>query len=306
MRKPVLIIMAAGMGSRYGGLKQMDPMDSQGHILMDFSIYDAVQAGFEEVLFVIKKENEKIFRECVGERTSKKVKVGYVFQELDCLPAGLDVPEGRVKPWGTGHAVLCCKEAVRGPFAVINADDYYGPEAFRLIYQYLTEYPGERDGRYQYGMVGYMLGNTLTENGYVSRGVCTVSGDGFLEQIQERTRIEKRDGGAAYSEDEGRTWEAIGMDSVVSMNLWGFHENFLQELERGFAEFLKTEAQSNPLKVEYYLPSAVSALLGAGKADVRVLTTKERWYGVTYKEDKQTVVEAVKEKKKKGLYPEQF
>ncbi len=304
MKKPVLIIMAAGMGSRYGGLKQMDPMDSQGHFLMDFSIYDAVRAGFEKIVFVIKRENEEVFRECVGDRTARKAQVAYAFQDLAALPAPFQVPEGRVKPWGTGHAVLCCKDVVDGPFAVINADDYYGPEAFRLVYDYLSSHPDNE--KYQYAMVGYMLGNTLTENGYVSRGVCTVDSQGFLREIQERTRIEKLENGAGYTEDGGRTWTPLPEDAVVSMNLWGFRQSFMGELEKGFARFLETEARENPMKAEYYLPSAVSALLAGDKAAVKVLTCRERWYGVTYREDKQMVMDAVQDWKRRGLYPEEF
>jgi len=304
MKKPVLVIMAAGMGSRYGGLKQMDPMDEQGHIIMDFSIYDAVKAGFEKVVFIIKKENEALFRECIGDRMEKHLDVEYVFQELNNLPEGYVVPEDRVKPWGTGHAVLSCIQAVDGPFAVINADDYYGPEAFSLIYKYLTTHPD--DDKYRYTMVGYILENTLTENGHVARGVCETDAEGFLTNITERTRIEKKGGGAAYTEDDGQTWNALDPDTTVSMNMWGFNESFLKELEARFPAFLDKALAENPLKGEYFLPSVVSALLGEDKATVEVLKSTDRWYGVTYKEDKQMVMDAIRGLKEKGLYPQEF
>lgn len=220
MKKPVLVIMAAGMGSRYDGLKQIDPVDEQGHIIMDFSIYDAKRAGFEKVIFIIKKENEEDFKEAVGLRMEEIMEVEYVYQDLDNLPEGYKLPEGRVKPWGTAHAVLSCIDAVDGPFAVINADDYYGSHAFQVIYDYLSTH--EDDEKYRYTMVGYLLKNTLTDNGHVARGVCDMNEDGELIGIHERTRIEKRDGGAAYTEDDGETWVSLDVDSIVSMNMWGF------------------------------------------------------------------------------------
>ncbi len=304
MKEPVLVIMAAGMGSRYGGLKQMDPMDSQGHIIMDFSIYDAVKAGFKKVVFIIKKENEALFRECIGSRMEKLLNVTYVFQELSNLPEGYEVPDGRVKPWGTGHAVLSCFGAVDGPFAVINADDYYGAEAFSLIYRYLTTHPD--DEKYRYTMVGYILENTLTENGHVARGVCETDAGGFLTSITERTRIEKRENGAAYTEDDGRTWVSLHPDSTVSMNMWGFNESFLLELQRRFPAFLDRALKENPLKGEYFLPSVVQELLEEEKATVEVLKSRDRWYGVTYKEDKQMVMDAIRRMKDQGLYPQEF
>ena len=217
MKDPVLVVMAAGMGSRYGGLKQIDPVDEQGHIIMDFSIYDAVKAGFKKVVFIIKKENEESFKEAIGDRLSKQIQVEYVFQELTNLPDGFSVPEGRVKPFGTGHAILCCMDVVDAPFAVINADDYYGSHAFQVIYDYLTTH--EDDDKYRYTMVGYVLENTLTENGHVARGVCMTDEDNNLIGIQERTHIEKRNGQAAFTEDDGATWTEIPNDSIVSMNM---------------------------------------------------------------------------------------
>ena len=305
MKKPVLVIMAAGMGSRYGGLKQIDPVDSQGDIIMDFSIYDAVRAGFEKVVFIIKKENEKDFRERIGSRLEGHIRTEYVFQDLYNLPEGFEVPEGRVKPWGTGHAVLSCIDVIDGPFAVINADDFYGREAFRLIYDYLTAH--EDGEKYAYAMVGYLLKNTLTENGYVARGVCRVDGQNMLAGIHERTRIEKQaDGSAAYTEDGGQSWTALPDDAVVSMNMWGFTRSMLDELKARFPKALREGLETSPLKCEYFLPFVVDGLIREGKAGVQVLTSRDRWYGVTYKEDKPTVMRAVQDMKEKGIYPEKL
>lgn len=302
--KPVLVIMAAGMGSRYGGLKQIDPVDEQGHIIIDFSIFDAVKAGFEKVVFIIKKEDEADFKECIGDRMSKKMDVSYVYQDLHNLPEGFTVPEGRVKPWGTGHAIASCLGKVDGPFAVINADDYYGQHAFETIYNYLNTH--EDDEQYRYTMVGYVLENTLTDHGHVARGVCETDELGYLVGIHERTRIEKRGEGAAYTEDDGNTWTEIPKGSTVSMNMWGFSKSILEELQNRFAAFLKENLESNPLKCEYFLPTVVGELLEEEKATVEVLKSSDRWYGVTYKEDKQVVVEAVKNFKKQGLYPDRL
>lgn len=304
MKKPVLIIMAAGMGSRYGGLKQIDPIDSQGHIIMDFSIYDALAAGFEKVVFIIKRANEQAFKESIGNRVSNKIQVEYVYQELSKIPAEFEVPEGREKPFGTGHAILCCKDVLDGPFAVINADDYYGKHAYQAIYEYLVNH--EDDDKYRYAMVGYALKNTLTENGHVARGICRTDAQGFLEEIEERTHIEKRGEGAVFTEDDGKSWTQVSMDSTVSMNMWGFSNSILKELETGFVKFLQNELPANPLKAEYFLPTAVGGLLREGKASVQVLTSLDKWYGVTYKEDKQMVVAAIAGLKKQGLYPEEF
>ena len=302
MKKPVLVIMAAGMGSRYGGLKQIDPVDNEGHIIMDFSIYDAKRAGFEKVVFIIKKAIEKEFKVGIGDRISQYMDVEYVYQELDTLPEGFEVPEGRVKPFGTGHAILSCKDVVDGPFAVINADDYYGVHAFQEIYNYLTE--NEDDEKYHYAMVGYILSNTLTENGYVSRGICEMDKDAFLTGITERTHIEQRDMGVQFTEDDGQTWEDIAADSIVSMNMFGFTASMLKELECRFPEFLKKGLKENPMKCEYFLPSVVSDLIEEDKADVKVLRSEDRWYGITYKEDKEAVVSAVQKLKDTGVYPQ--
>lgn len=304
MKKPVLVIMAAGMGSRYGGLKQIDPIDPQGHIIMDFSIYDAVKAGFEKVIFIIKKETEQDFKKKIGNRLGQYVQVEYVYQDIENLPEGFAVPEGRIKPWGTAHAVLSCINVVDGPFAVINADDYYGQQAFKLIYDYLVS---QRDtDKYQYTMVGYMLGNTLTENGHVARGVCEINKNGKLTKITERVHIEKREDGPAYTEDDGATWSSLPDDTVVSMNMWGFTESMLSEIRDRFAAFLRENLSKNPLKCEYFLPFVVDELIKEHKAEVTVLKSKDRWYGVTYKEDKPVVVKAIRNLKERGLYPQKL
>ncbi|MGF0034170.1 sugar phosphate nucleotidyltransferase [Bariatricus sp. SGI.154] len=302
MNKPVLVIMAAGMGSRYGGLKQIDPVDAEGHIIMDFSMYDAKRAGFEKVIFIIKKENEADFKGAIGDRIGQYMEVSYAYQELTNLPEGFEVPEGRVKPWGTAHAVLSCIDQIDGPFAVINADDYYGREAFQLIYDYLVAH--EDDDKYRYTMVGYQLGNTVTDNGHVARGICDMNAEGELIGIHERTRIEKRDGGIAFTEDDGTTWVSVPADAIVSMNMWGFTHSILTEIRDGFPAFLEEGLKSNPMKCEYFLPAVVSNLLGADQATVAVLKSADKWYGVTYKEDKPVVVAAIKKMKEDGLYPE--
>ena len=304
MKKPVLVIIAAGMGSRYGGLKQIDPVDEQGHIIMDFSIFDAKRAGFEKVVFIIKKENEADFREVIGERMTKHMEVAYVFQDLNNIPEGFSVPEGRVKPWGTAHAVLSAIDEIDGPFAVINADDYYGRHAFQTIYDYLSTH--EDDDKYRYTMVGYELQNTVTDNGHVARGICQVSADGKLEGIQERTRIEKRDGKIAFTEDDGETWTFVPGETLVSMNMWGFTRSILDEIKAGFPAFLEKGIAENPLKCEYFLPTVVDNLEKAGRAEVTVLSSKDKWFGVTYKEDKPVVVEAIRKMKEDGLYPERL
>ena len=304
MKKPVLVIMAAGMGSRYGGLKQIDPVDEQGHIIMDFSIFDAKRAGFEKVVFIIKKENEADFKEAVGNRMAEQMEVAYVYQDLHNIPEGFEVPEGRVKPWGTAHAVLSAIDEIDGPFAVINADDYYGRDAFQVIYDYLATH--EDDDKYRYTMVGYKLENTVTDNGHVARGVCDTNEAGELVRITERTRIEKRNGGIAYSEDDGASWTELPGDTLVSMNMWGFTRSILDEIKAGFPAFLEKGLVSNPMKCEYFLPAVVSTLLEEGRATVAVLASTDKWYGVTYKEDKPVVVQAIKKMKAEGRYPEKL
>ena len=305
MNKPVLVVMAAGMGSRYGGLKQIDPVGPNGEIIIDYSLYDAKKAGFEKVIFIIKKEIEKDFRESIGTRIPEGITAEYVFQATDDLPQGYTLPEGRIKPWGTAHAVCAARNAIDAPFAVINADDYYGPDAFRVIFDYLSQ---ERtDDKYRFTMVAYELENTLTENGYVSRGVCKTDAADMLISVTEHTHIEKDDvHGAKFTEDDGATWQPLAPDSLVSMNLWGFTPDFVKEAWAGFGAFLDNALETNPLKGEYYLPSVVTNLINADKATVKVLHSGDRWYGVTYKEDKPKVAAALKNLHETGIYPEKL
>lgn len=303
MEKPVLIVMAAGMGSRYGGLKQMDPVGPGGELILDYSIYDAREAGFRKVIFVIKKEIEGDFRELMESRNYPDMEIEYAFQEITDLPEGYPVPEGRVKPWGTCHAVLSCRNLVRGPFAVINADDYYGREAFARMYRYLDE--ALEDTMEPYAMVGYALKNTLTENGHVARGVCQVSGEGFLEEITERTRIQRNKGEIQFA-DEQEQWHSLPEDTLVSMNFWGFPQGAMGRMEELFPSVLDRILRENPLKGEYYLPFAVDYALKKGLATVKVLPSSDRWYGVTYLEDKPSVMAAMKALREKGLYPERL
>lgn len=302
--KPVLVVMAAGMGSRYGGLKQIDPVGAHGQAIIDYSIYDARRAGFQTVIFVIKPEIEESFKAAIGNRLSKVMEVKYAFQRKDDLPEGYTVPEGRVKPWGTAQAVLAARDMVEGPFAVINSDDYYGPEAFREVYRYLVDHP---DGEcYAYAMVGYLLENTVTEHGYVARGVCVEDEEQMLKSVTERTQIEKGKNGPRFTEDGGETWEELPGDTVVSMNLWGFNRSYIDEALKRFPAFLDRAMKTDPIKAEYYLPTVVSQLIDEGKAKVKVLRSKDKWYGVTYKEDKETVVAAIAEKTAAGLYPDEL
>lgn len=302
MSEPVLVVMAAGMGSRYGGLKQIDPVGKNGEIIIDYSLYDAVHAGFKEVIFIIKREIEEDFKEIIGNRMSKILHVRYAYQAIDDIPEGFLIPDGRVKPWGTGHAVLACRDLIDAPFAVINADDYYGREAFQKMYDFLSSV--QDNEKYQYGMIGYNLKNTLTENGHVARGICTVE-NGRLSNIVERTHIEKRDGKAQFTEDS-ETWTAIPFDSVVSMNLWGFTPSIIRELQGQFSAFLNRELREDPLKAEYFLPTVVNNLLQNKKASVRVMTSKDKWYGVTYRLDKPVVEKAIAELIAAGVYPEKL
>ena len=301
-KKPVLVVMAAGMGSRYGGLKQIDPVGSQGEAILDFSLFDAHEAGFETAVIIIKEAIREDFMATVGKRLEKcPMEIRYAYQELDKLPAGYSVPANRTKPWGTCHAVLCAKDVIDGaPFAVINADDYYGKSAYKVIYDALCA--AEDGEKFDYCMVGYLLGNTVTDNGSVARGVCQTD-NGLLTQIVERTRIEKQADGIRFTED-GETWTDLTADTIVSMNLWGFTPSFLPELEKRFPNFLDTLAVKNPEKAEYFLPLAVEDLLREDKATVKVLQSPDKWCGVTYAADKPTVVAALKEKTAEGLYPD--
>ena len=303
MNKPVLVVLAAGMGSRYGGLKQMDSVAGHGQSIIDYSIYDARRAGFEKVIFVIKRALEEDFRRLVGDRIARGIQVEYAFQELDDLPAGYAVPAGRKKPWGTTHAVLAARDLIHGPFAVINSDDYYGPEAFRLIYDFLST-QDEAAVPQRYAMVSYLLGNTVTDNGSVARGVCRVGEDGLLREVVEHTRIEKDGSDARSTLDGGETWVHLPGSTPVSMNFWGFQRSFVDEGEARFPEFLDRILAENPEKGEFYLPLLVSRLIGEGKAQVRVLPSEDKWYGVTYREDKPGVVAALADMTARGLYPE--
>ncbi len=301
MANTTLVVMAAGIGSRYGGLKQIDPVGPNNELIIDYSIYDAINAGFEKVVFVIKEEMEAAFRERIGKRIEKRVDTAYIYQKLSDLPAGFPVPEGREKPWGTAHAVLSCREAVESPFAVINADDFYGAASFQALDNFLKT-AGDRDDIAQYCMVGFILENTLTENGHVARGICTVDPDGYLREIHERTRIEKFGDIIRYTED-GDNWVVIPKGSTVSMNIWGFTPGFFAQLEAGFLEFLDRN-QANLLKAEYFLPEVVGSLLVRRQARVKVLASSERWYGVTYRQDKPLVKGAVFDLIQRGIYPE--
>lgn len=303
-KEPILVIMAAGMGSRFGGLKQIEPISDKGETILDFSLYDAFMAGFKKVIFVIKRENEEDFRKLIDNGAAKYMEVDYAFQQLNDLPDGYSVPEGREKPWGTAHAVMAARHLADGPIAVINADDYYGPGAFQTIYDFLE---GACDGeKYSYCMVGYDIENTLTENGFVSRGVCKTSEQGFLTEITERTKIQWKDGEIVYTEDDGKTWKNLPKGTTVSMNFWGFTPSMMKEMEAGFPAALDKILAENPLKGEYFLPGVVDRLLREGKAEVKVLKSRDRWYGVTYKEDKESVVSALQSMKDKGEYPDKL
>ena len=301
MKDITLVIMAAGMGSRYGGLKQIDPVGDNGEIILDYSVYDAIEAGFDKVIFVIKHEIEEDFKAIMQGKYEDKIKVEYAYQNINNLPEGYTAPEDRVKPWGTGHAVLACDGMIDGPFAVINADDYYGKETFSLIYNELKNTAKENE----FCMVGFKVENTLTENGHVARGVCQTNADGYLTDIVERTKIAIRDGKIMFTEDDGENWTELEKGSTVSMNCWGFSNMMLTELRARFAAFLDRN-KDNMLKCEYFLPFVVDELLKEGKVSVKVLDTTEKWYGVTYKEDKQAVVEALRKKVTEGIYPQKL
>ena len=304
MKKPILVVMAAGMGSRYGGLKQIDPVGCEGEAILDYSLFDAHEAGFDTAVIIIKEAIKKDFMETVGARLQKApMEIRYAYQELEKLPTSYTVPEGRTKPWGTCHAVVCAREAIGdAPFAVINADDYYGKAAFKEIYNYLSAHAD--DDKYRYCMVGYELGKTVTDNGSVARGVCQVNGDGFLESVVERTKIEKQADGVIRFTEDGSTWMCLPEKTTVSMNMWGFTPSFAAESEARFPAFLDRALAENPMKGEYFLPSTVSALLAEDKATVKMLYSPDKWYGVTYAADKPIVVAALKTMTEQGLYPD--
>ena len=298
MDKPALVILAAGMGSRFGGLKQIAPMDEHGHAIIDFSLYDAYRAGFRKVVFIIKHEIEEDFKAAVGRRMEKYFDVRYAFQQLNMLPEGYVLPEGRVKPWGTGHATLCAAGEIDGPFVVINADDFYGPGAYQAIYDYLDgEHPAN-----EHAIVAYLLRNTVTEHGTVARGICQVD-SGFLTDVTERTKIAKRGDDAAYTED-GETWIELPGSSPVSMNFWGFQPSMMEALRQRFPAWLDENLPKNPERSEYFLPFVVNALIQEGEAQVRVLNCRETWHGVTYREDVADVVAYIAKLRREGVYPE--
>lgn len=300
MKEPLLVIMAAGMGSRYGGLKQIDPIDEEGNIIIDYSIYDAKKAGFKKILFIITKSIEEEFKKKIGMRIAKQMEVLYAFQDMNTIPKEFTVPENRMKPWGTGHAVLSCEGLIDAPFGVINADDFYGAQSFKLLYEFLKNYADKLSPEYM--MVGYYLKNTVTKYGAVARGICSIDNNNHLQSITERTHIEKRKEDIAYLLDGSNTYISIEKDSVVSMNMWGFGESFMIELKNRFSDYLKKIMKDNPEKGEYFLPSVVNDLLCEKKASVLVKESPDKWYGMTYKKDKETVVAAIKEMKKIGLY----
>ena len=303
-KKLTLVVLAAGIGSRYGGLKQVDPMGPSGELIIDYSVYDALRAGFSKVVFVISTAIEEAFRERVGRTIEQKVDTAYVFQKLeDGVPAEITIPPARKKPWGTAHAMLAARRVVEGPFVVINADDYYGRSAYQVIADYLRG-PHPQDGVADYAMVGYRLGNTLTEHGHVARGVCMVDDAGFLTHVQERTRIERGERVARFTED-GEQWTPLPLDTIVSMNLWGFTPDVFTEIGTRFPRFLLA-SQANLEKVEYYIPLLVAGLIHEGRARVKVLATAERWHGVTYAQDKPQVKAAIQELVAAGVYPERL
>ncbi len=301
MKKPVLVVLAAGIGSRYGGLKQMDPVGRHGEAIIEFSVFDAIEAGFEEVIFIINHKIEKDFKEIIGKRMEPFIRLRYAFQELEDIPESIKIPKDRVKPFGTAHAVYAARHLIKGPFAIINADDYYGKEAYIKLFDFLSD--TTKDGT-DYAMVGYLLKNTVTENGYVSRGICSLDTDENLENVVERIHIEKRAKDIAYLEEE--VWTSLDDETIVSMNMWGLKPSFLEEVEGTIVDFLTKELKTNPLKSEFYLPYVVDQMVQKDTANVKVLKTDEKWYGVTYQEDKAMVVEAINQMIDQGKYPEKL
>ena len=301
MKSTTLVIMAAGMGSRFGGgIKQLEPMGPNGEIIMDYSIYDAIEAGFNKVVFVTRRDLFDTFKEVIGDRISKVIPVEYAFQELDALPEGFSKPAERTKTWGTGQAIIACKDIVKEPFLVINADDYYGKQAFKLIHDYLVEeHPSDKE--FEFCMAGFILGNTLSENGAVTRGVCVMDDCGHLIGVNETGGLVKTATGAAVEDADGKL-TAINPESYVSMNMWGFTPDFFNELETGFTTFL-SGIKEGDIKSEYLLPSVVDSLIKAGRANVSILETRDKWFGVTYKEDKPLVVQSVNKLISEGKYP---
>lgn len=300
MREPILVVMAAGIGSRYGGLKQTDPVGANGELIIDYSVYDAKKAGFNKVIFIINRKIEADFKELIGNRLQEHIDVEYAYQELDDIPKGIDMPAERIKPLGTAHAVYSARHLIDGPFTVINADDYYGADAFAKIYDHLNQ---SSLGDYNYAMVGYHLSNTVTEHGYVSRGVCSINQFNQLDKIVERTHIEKRNEGIDYL-SANNEWIALGDDTIVSMNMWGFTPTLLEEISRTIFDYLDRSLKDNPLKCEFFLPFVVDQMIKRKTCTVQVLPTDEKWYGVTYSEDKAAVSRALAKMTSNGKYPE--
>ena len=301
MNKPILVVMAAGLGSRYGGLKQIDPVAPHKQLIIDYSVYDAVRAGFGKVVFIIKEENRQVFDETIGSRVRSRIGVEYVYQRADDIPAGFSIPEGRVKPWGTAHAVWSARNVCNAPFAVINADDFYGFGCFKVFYDFLSQIDPAGN---EFMLAGFRVENTLTENGTVARGVCETTPDGYLTGVTERTKIAKRPGGAAFTEDDGATWTDIPAGTVVSMNTWGFTPRLFDEMRQELPKFFENDVPKNPLKAEFFLPFVVDRMIHENRARVKVIDTGEKWYGVTYREDRPVVVSAIEAMTAAGKYPE--
>ena len=299
--KPTLLVLAAGMGSRYGSLKQIDPVGPSGETIIDYSIYDAIRAGFGKVVFIIRKSFEQDFKEIFISKLQPYIQVEYVFQEIDKLPVGLTVSPERTKPWGTAHAILMAKDVIHEPFAVINGDDFYGSGAFQTMADYLVSLTA--DEQTHYSLVGYQVGNTMSEHGTVSRGVCLPDEQGFLQSVTERTNIQYTHGGIAYT-DEAGAFVFLKPETLVSMNFWGFTPEYFKQTEPMFSDFVK--ANSDSLKAEFYIPTAIDALINGSMAKVKVLKSNARWFGVTYKEDKPVVIEKLAQLIKMGIYPAQL
>lgn len=304
MKQPTLVVMAAGMGSRYGGLKQVDPVGPGGQIIMEYSLFDAKRAGFERVVFVISAAMEKDFPSSIREKVGDALQMDFVVQHLTDIPEGYQLPEGRTKPWGTAHAIRACRNVVDAPFAAINADDYYGSHAFDAMYKFLSNVKDDAKPS-EYVMVGYELINTLSMEGSVARGICETDHNGHLVAIKERTHVVWSSDGALYM-DADELYRKLPEGALASLNLWGFTPDFLGELDSRFARFLDSEVKENPLKAEFYLPEAVGQMLREGEARATVLPNSDRWYGVTYKNDRPIVQEAILRMTKEGLYPEKL
>ena len=302
--KPTLFLLAAGMGSRYGGLKQLDGLGPNGETIMDYSIYDAIRGGFGKLVFVIRKDFEQDFREKIISKYQDKLPVELVFQSIDDLPEGCTCPEGRTKPWGTNHAVLMGKDVIKEPFAVINCDDFYGRDTFAVMGKFLSELP--EGATNQYSMVGFRVGNTLSESGTVSRGICSTNAEGHLTTVVERTKIQRIDGVVKYLDDDNTTWVAVDDNTPVSMNVWGFTPDYFKYSQDFFVEFLKDPKNMENLKAEFFIPLMVNKLINEGTATVKVLDTTSKWFGVTYPEDRPETVAKIKALVESGEYPEKL